>query len=88
MVPRTEIEALEIDSSIEELRQKFIDTGYSRILLYKENIDNIVGYIHHSIIFTNPESIRKNLRKVLIVPETMAASKLLSKFIQQHRSIV
>lgn len=87
MVPRTEIEALEIDSNIEDLRQKFIDTGYSRILLYQENIDNIVGYIHHSIIFTNPESIKENRRKVLIVPETMPASKLLSKFIQQHRSI-
>jgi CBS domain containing-hemolysin-like protein len=87
MVPRTEVEALEVESNIEELRQKFIDTGYSRILLYKENIDNIVGYIHHSIIFTNPESIKENLRKVLIVPETMPASKLLSKFIQQHRSI-
>ncbi|PTN08717.1 hemolysin family protein [Mangrovibacterium marinum] len=87
MVPRTEIEALDIESNIEELRQKFIDTGYSRILLYKENIDNIVGYIHHSLLLTNPDSLKQNLRKVLIVPETMAASKLLSKFIQQHRSI-
>lgn len=87
MVPRTEIEAMDIESEMEELRQKFIDTGYSRILFYKENIDNIIGYIHQSVIFTNPESIRQNLRKVLIVPETMPASKLLSKFIQQHRSI-
>ncbi|RKD86065.1 hemolysin family protein [Mangrovibacterium diazotrophicum] len=87
MVPRTEIEAMDIESGIEELRQKFIDTGYSRILFYKENIDNIIGYIHHSVIFTSPESIRQNLKKVLIVPETMPASKLLSKFISQHRSI-
>ncbi|WP_163718211.1 hemolysin family protein [Mangrovibacterium lignilyticum] len=87
MVPRTEIEALEIDSQMDQLRQRFIDTGYSRILFFKENIDNIIGYIHHSVIFTSPESIRQNLRKVLIVPETMPASKLLSKFIQQHRSI-
>ncbi|WP_372776259.1 hemolysin family protein [Mangrovibacterium sp.] len=87
MVPRTEIEALDVDSQMNDLRQRFIDTGYSRILFYKENIDNIVGYIHHSVIFTNPESIKQNLRKVLIVPETMPASKLLSKFIQQHRSI-
>jgi len=87
MVPRTEIEAMDIDSGIEELRQKFIDTGYSRILFYKENIDNITGYIHQSVIFTSPESIRQNLKKVLIVPETMPASKLLSKFISQHRSI-
>ncbi len=87
MVPRTEMVALDINSSMDELRQRFIETGYSRILFYQDNIDNIIGYIHHSTIFTNPESIRPNLKKVLIVPETMPASKLLSKFIQQHRSI-
>lgn len=87
MVPRTEMAVLDIDSSVDELRQKFIETGYSRILFYSENIDNIVGYIHHSVIFTNPESIADNLSKVLIVPETMPASKLLSKFIQHRLSI-
>lgn len=87
MVPRTEIEAMDIESTVDELRQKFIETGYSRILFYKDNIDNLIGYIHHSVIFTKPESIRPNLRKVLIVPETMPASKLLSKFIAQKRSI-
>ncbi len=87
MVPRTEMVALDITSSMEELRQKFIETGYSRILFYEGNIDNIVGYLHHSMIFASPKSIRPNLKKVLIVPETMPASKLLSKFIQQHRSI-
>ncbi len=88
MVPRTEMIALDIESTnLEEIRQRFIETGYSRILFYKENIDNIIGYIHHSIIFTNPESIRPNLKKVLIVPETMPANKLLGLFIQQHRSI-
>jgi CBS domain containing-hemolysin-like protein len=87
MVPRTEIAAIDIHSSFEDLRQKFIETGYSRILFYQENIDNIIGYIHHSTIFSNPESIRSALKTVLIVPETMSASKLLSTFIQQHRSI-
>ena len=87
MVPRTEMAVLDINSSIEELRQKFIETGYSRILFYSENIDNIIGYIHHSVIFTNPDSITSNLSKVVIVPETMPASKLLSKFIQQRLSI-
>lgn len=87
MVPRTEIVALDIKSSIDELLQKFIETGYSRILFYSENIDNIVGYVHHSVIFNKPESIKDNLHKVLIVPETMPASKLLSKFIQQRLSI-
>lgn len=87
MVPRTEMEAIDVNSSIEELHQKFIETGYSRILLYDENIDNIVGFIHSSIMFTNPDSIKSNIRKVLIVPETMSASKLLGKFIKQRSSI-
>lgn len=87
MIPRTEIEMLEINSSISELRQKFVDTGYSRILFFNENIDNIIGYIHSSVIFQNPETIKPYLKNVLIVPETMPANKLLSTFIQEHRSI-
>lgn len=87
MVPRTEMVVMDINSSVEELHQKFIETGYSRILFYAENIENIIGFIHHSVIFTKPDSIKSNLRKVLIVPETMPASKLLSKFIQQRLSI-
>ncbi|MCY1721273.1 hemolysin family protein [Prolixibacteraceae bacterium Z1-6] len=87
MVPRTEIEMLEIGVSIAELRQKFVDTGYSRVLLYNENIDNIIGYVHSSVLFHNPTSIESHIKKVLIVPETMSANKLLSTFIQEHRSI-
>jgi len=87
MVPRTEIEMLEVNSSIVDLRQKFVETGYSRILFYEKSIDNIVGYVHSSVIFKNPESIRPFITKVLIVPETMPANKLLSKFIREHRSI-
>lgn len=87
MIPRTEIVMLDVDSTVDELRQKFIETGYSRILFYSGNIDNIIGYIHHSVIFTKPDSIKSHLRKVLIVPETMSASKLLRQFIQQRLSI-
>ncbi|HKI89182.1 MAG TPA: hemolysin family protein, partial [Draconibacterium sp.] len=87
MVPRTEIEMLEINADVAELRQKFVETGYSRILFYSENADNIVGYVHSSIIFRNPESIKPYIQNVLIVPETMPANKLLSTFIQEHRSI-
>lgn len=87
MVPRTEMVALDIESTVEELKQKFIETGYSRILFYSENTDNIVGYVHHSVFFTNPDSIKSDLRKVLIVPEAMSASKLLSQFIQNRLSI-
>lgn len=87
MVPRTEMIAMDIDSTIDELQQKFIETGYSRILFYDGSIDNIVGYIHHSVIFSKPDSVRSQLRKVLIVPESMSASKLLSQFIQQRLGI-
>ena len=87
MVPRTEMVALDIETTNEELRQKFIDTGYSRILFYSENPENIIGYVHHSVFFTHPDAIKSNLLKVLIVPETMSASKLLSQFIQQRISI-
>jgi len=87
MVPRTEIEMLDMNSTISELRQKFVETGYSRIIFYDENIDNIVGYVHSSVIFKNPESVKPYLNNVLIVPETMPANKLLSTFIREHRSI-
>lgn len=87
MVPRTEIEMLDINSSIDELRQKFVETGYSRIIFYDESIDNIVGYVHSSVIFRNPGSIKPYITNVLIVPETMPANKLLSTFIKEHRSI-
>jgi len=87
MVPRTEIEMLEVGASISDLRQKFVETGYSRILFFKENIDNIIGYVHSSVLFQNPQSIEPFIKKVLIVPETMPANKLLSTFIQEHRSI-
>jgi CBS domain containing-hemolysin-like protein len=87
MVPRTEIEMLDVSSTVEELRQKFVETGYSRIVFYDNNIDNIVGYIHSSVIFKNPTSLKPYINNVLIVPETMPANKLFSTFIQEHRSI-
>lgn len=87
MVPRTEIEMLDISSSISELKQKFVETGYSRIIFYDESIDNIVGYVHSSVIFQNPDSIKPYITSVLIVPETMPANRLLSTFIREHRSI-
>ncbi len=87
MVPRTEIEMLELNSSFDELRQRFVETGYSRIIFYDKNIDNIVGYVHSSVIFKNPESIKSHINNILIVPETMPANKLLSTFIREHRSI-
>lgn len=87
MVPRNEIEVLDINAGIDALRQKFVDTGYSRILFYEGNKDNIVGYVHTSAIFQKAQQIKPFLKNVLIVPETMAANRLLSRFIREHRSI-
>lgn len=87
MVPRTEVEMLDINSSVSELRHRFIETGYSRILFYEKSIDNIIGYVHSSVIFLNPETIKPHITNVLIVPETMPANKLLSTFIKEHKSI-
>ncbi|MDD4190138.1 MAG: hemolysin family protein [Mangrovibacterium sp.] len=87
MVPRTEMAALDIHSGLEDLRRKFIETGYSRILFYQDDIDHVVGYVHHSAIFSKPQSIHSAMKDVLMVPETMTAGRLLHIFIQQHRSI-
>ena len=87
IVPRPDVVALSIDSSIEELSQLFIKTGLSRILIYKESIDDIIGYVHISALFHNPPTISKALSKVLIVPETMAAQRLLNLFFKDQKSI-
>lgn len=87
MIPRTEIEALSVGSSIEDLQHRFISTGYSKILVFEGNVDNIVGYISSKDMFKNPATIQEKLVKPLIVPETMPASKLLKLLMQDHKSI-
>ena len=87
IVPRPDVVALSIDISIEELTQLFIDTGLSRILIYKESIDDIIGYVHISTLFKDPPTIAKALSRVLIVPETMSAQRLLNLFIRDQKSV-
>lgn len=87
IVPRTDLVALSIDSSLDELAHLFVETGLSRILIYKENIDDIIGYVHSSSLFKNPPTIAKAISRVIIVPETMSASHLLNMFIKEQRSI-
>jgi len=87
MIPRTEIIALDVNESIEVLKQKFIQTRLSKILIFSESIDNIIGYIYSKELFKNPQSIKSILLPVSIVPESMAASEVLTVFIQQHKSI-
>tara|TARA_B110000263_G_scaffold107507_1_gene93944 strand:+ start:293 stop:1582 length:1290 start_codon:yes stop_codon:yes gene_type:complete len=87
MIPRTEIIALNINSSIEELKDKFIETKLSKILIYKNNIDSVVGYVHSSDLFRNPRNIRSLLLPIPFVPETMYAMQLLSDFIDGNKGV-
>jgi CBS domain containing-hemolysin-like protein len=87
MVPRTEIEAVESGSSVEQLREKFVATRLSRILIYQETIDNIIGYFELKDIFKNPSEISSMTRKLAIVPETMPANKLLKLFVNENKNI-
>lgn len=87
IVPRTEIVAVDVTASLEELKNLFVESGISKIIVYKGNIDNVVGYIHSSEMFRNPVDWRQNVKEVPIVPETMAAHKLMKLFMQQKRTI-
>lgn len=87
MVPRTEIIAIEDDATIDELKALFIEKGISKILVYNDNIDNIIGYIHSSEMFRELKDWRNGIRQLPIVPETMNANKLMKLFMQQKRSL-
>lgn len=87
MIPRTEINAVDIDCTIEELKQKFIESGNSKIVVFKDDIDHIVGYIHSSEMFRKPAHWQSSVRKMPFVPETMAAQKLMRIFLQQKKSL-
>ena len=87
MVPRTEIVALSIDDTINTLKEKFVATGLSKILVYRNNIENIIGYTHSFEMFNNPDSITSILLPISLVPESMSANKMLSTFLKQQRSI-
>ncbi len=87
IIPRNEIVALEIDSSIEKLKSTFIETGFSKILIYEESIDNIIGYASSKDLFNKPNDIKSMLQKLIIVPETMTAQRLFNAFMKQHKSM-
>ena len=87
MIPRTEIIAVDFDTPLTELKKVFIENGISKIIVYKENIDNIVGYIHSSEMFRSNNEWQNGIRSIPFVPETMAAHKLMRIFKQQKRSL-
>ena len=87
MIPRTEIIAVEIKTSILELKEKFIASKLSKILVYKNDIDNVIGYVHSLDLFRKPKTIKSILMPIPIVTETMVATDLLQLFINQHRAV-
>ena len=87
MIPRNEIVALNKSESIETLTSLFVESGHSKILIYQDSIDNIIGYSHSYDLFKKPGNIPQITKPVMIVPETMPASKLLNMFMTERKSV-
>ena len=87
MVPRNEIVAMDISEDINNLTNKFVETGFSKILIYRDNIDQIIGYTHSYELFKKPTNIKSILLPIALVPETMTANNILNLFIKERRSI-
>lgn len=87
MVPRTELTAVNIEVSISKLKQKFIETGYSKILVFRDNVDNIIGYVHSYELFKKPKTVKQILLPISIVPESILVKNLLEELTQQKRSV-
>lgn len=87
LVPRKEVIGVEIKCSIEQVREKFIETKLSKLIVYENNIDNILGYVHQLDMFKNPDSLQSVLLPIPAVPESMSATDLISKFTKERKSI-
>jgi len=87
MVPRTDIVAVEIEASIQELKEVFAESGHSKIIIYRESIDDVIGYCHQLELFKKPKKITDILTSVIIVPESALANELLVQFIQERKSL-
>ena len=86
MVPRTDIMAIDEKSSLEQLKNIFLKTGHSKVIIFKENIDNIIGYVHVFDLFQKPKNLKSILRELVFVPETMQANVFMSKMIKEEKS--
>ncbi|GEO09321.1 hemolysin family protein [Segetibacter aerophilus] len=87
LVPRTEVEGFDIKTSVAEARQHMIDTRLSKLVIYNDNIDNILGYIHQLDLFKNPADLQSILLPIPAVPESMSATDLINKFTKERKSI-
>jgi putative hemolysin len=87
MVPRTEVVAVELNDPVSDLNRTFLSSGHSKILVYDDHIDNIIGYTHAFDLFKDPVAIQAILRPVLVVPESMLANRLMERFIKERKSV-
>lgn len=87
MIPRTEIIAVDLQDGIENLKKAFVESGHSKILVYKDTIDEVIGYCHSSELFKKPEKIEEILTPIIIVPETALANELMLRFINERKSL-
>lgn len=87
MIPRTDIVAVEVDDSIEELKKVFEESGHSKVIIYRESIDEVIGYCHQLELFKKPKSIEDILNPIIIAPESALANELLIQFIQERKSL-
>ncbi|MFN8297746.1 MAG: hemolysin family protein [Chitinophagales bacterium] len=87
MIPRPEIQGVELSESMEELRKRFIESKLSRLVVYEEEIDNIVGYVHHFDMLKNPASLHSIVRPLPVIPTSMTARDLLLQFIRERKNM-
>lgn len=87
MLPRPEIEAIEADEPLDLLKKKFQETKHSRLIVYDDNIDHVIGYVHHFDLLKNPVSIRQITRKIEVVPVSMNAQDLIVQLVKERKSI-
>ncbi len=87
MMPRTDIKAVELHNDIDSLMKLFPETGHSKIMVYRDSIDNLIGYVHSYDMFSKPKSIEAVTRDINAYPESMAANELLNIFIRDHKSV-
>lgn len=87
MIPRTEIVAVGLDAGLQKLHEAFLESGHSKIIVYKDSIDDVVGYCHSSALFKNPGRIEEILTPIIVIPETTLARELMIRFINERKSL-
>lgn len=87
MVPRTDVVAIEVEDTIEDLKGVFAESGHSKVIIYRETIDEVIGYCHQLELFKKPKTIEEILTPIIIAPESALANEVLIQFIQERKSL-